>query len=322
MMSRRFAELGALAVAGLLAGLLGCAEDSGVPVQQDTGGAPSAQATESAGDHVSFFVIGKSWHFDQNTGGELSLIDMGYFAEIFKTVGGDVTSASMHLDAPGAEPMPFDEEGDGGAVLYGMSRKRHSELEALDAELPNGDYVFDISTPGGDIENFAVTLSGPDGVTDLPPGPVIGLAQNGQPVASDAIEPGADVLVSWTPFDTGRADPNGIADDLIFVMMADCHGERAFHSGRPLATPNPLEPDRPSGTLLAYADTEVTIPGDAWIPGMRYTLDVEHARLLDTDRRDGVVGMSTFAVTTHLAVETLGDTDPTCPADEVSENTE
>ncbi len=305
---------------GLCAGLCACANNSEPPAPA-TPAAPTAEAdtpARSPGDHVSFFVIGKSWNFDQDSGGNLNLVDLGYFAEIFKTAGGEVSEAFMQLDAPGAEPIPFDHEGYGGAVLYGGSGVRHQAVETLDAELPNGTYLFRFATPAGNIENFDISLTGADGKTDLPPGPVINLDQGGALVANDGIAPGEDVVVSWTPFTTGRADPNGIADDLIFVMMKDCRGERAFHSGRPLDTPNPLEPDKPSDTLLTFANDEVVIPGTAWRPGVRYTLDVEHARLLDTDKRQGVVGMSTYAVTTHLQVRVTGEPAPgdACPEDD------
>jgi hypothetical protein len=212
----------------------------------------------------------------------------------------------MQLRQSGGEPIPFVREADGGAVLHGRAGKRHQDLAALDAELPNGDYAFSFTTPAGKVEGYEVTLAGEGGKTDLPPAPKITLTQGGKPVASNAVQPGVDVLVSWTPFDSGRADPNGIADDLVFVMMEGCRGERVFHSGRPLGTPNPLEPDRESSRVLTYRDTEVTIPGKTFAPGMTYELDVEHARLLDTDERQGVVGMSTFAVTTHLHLTVTG----------------
>jgi hypothetical protein len=268
---------------------------------------PAAEPAGSPGDHVKFFVIGKSWHYEQDVAGEVTLVDLGYFAEIFKTVEGVASDARMQLEQPGSEPIPFVREADGGAVLHGRAGKRHEGLAALDAELPNGDYVFSFTTPAGEVKDYEVTLAGEDGKTDLPPAPKITLAQDGKPVASNEVAPGVDVLVGWTPFDTGRADPNGIADDLIFVMMADCRGERAFHSGRPLGTPNPLEPDRESSRVLTFKDTEITIPGDAFAPGITYKLDVEHARLLDTDQRHGVVGMSTFAVTTHLHITVTGE---------------
>ncbi|MDJ0928108.1 MAG: hypothetical protein QNJ73_10715 [Gammaproteobacteria bacterium] len=308
--ARRYSELVLVLLTCLV---LGCAPEA-PPADEPAATAEPMASAGSPGDHVSFFVLGKSWNFTQTADGVLNLIDMGFFAEIFKLAGGEVADARMQLTAPGSEPILFDREGDGGAVLFGHDGNRHQTVEAVDAELPNGDYAFSFSTPGGDIDNFVVTIAGADGQTDLPPAPVISLEQNGSTVASTAVEPGVDTRVSWTPFDTGRADPNGIADDLIFVMMDDCHGKRAFHSGRPLATPNPLEPEKPSESLLTFADNEITMPGSSIKPGTRYTLKVEHARLLDTDKRQGVVGMTTFAVTTFLELQATGDAGPNaCP---------
>jgi len=39
---------------------------------------------------------------------------------------------------------------------------------------------------------------------------------------------------------------------------------------------------------------------------MDYHLEVEIAKLMDTDKREGVVGMSTYAATTHLDIHTAG----------------
>lgn len=269
-------------------------------------------------DHVTFFVLGKSWNFNQDSSRALSFIDMGYFAEIFLAPGGTVTKAYFQLQHPGAERIPFDSDGDSGAVLYGHThRKRHQQIADLDAELPNGDYGFTIATPAGEVDNFVVTLSGENGATELPAGPVVDLYQSGRAVGIANVDPGMDVRVAWTPFSSGRADPNGISDDLIFVMMKDCRGERVFHSGRPLATPNPLQPEKASETTLTYATNEIVIPADVWAPGVTYTLDVEHARLIDTDKRDGVVGMTTYAVTTHVAIATTGEaTAGACPSDQ------
>jgi hypothetical protein len=80
-------------------------------------------------------------------------------------------------------------------------------------------------------------------------------------VNPEAVRAAEDLQISWTPFTTGRADPNGIADDLIFVMLEDCRGKRIYHSGRPLETPNPLvEPGKHSASWLTYTATEITVP--------------------------------------------------------------
>jgi len=275
----------------------------------------STTPAASPGDNVSFFVIGKTWHFQQDSSGVHGPNDVHYFAEIFSKAGGHVSDGSMRLLAPGAEPIPFDHESDNGAVLHARDGKIHLNVADLDAELPNGDYAFSFRTPTGDVTDFAVSFGTVGSVTDLPPPPTIQLAQGGAAANPQTVRAGEDLQISWTPFATGRADPNGIVDDLIFVMLEDCRGNRVYHSGRPLQTPNPLvEPGKPSASWLTYTATQTTVPGAGLTPGMSYRLEVEIAKLMDTDRRDGVVGMSTYAATTHLNIQTAGEVKPgACP---------
>jgi len=282
------------------------------------GNALAGESTASAGlpgNNVSFFVIGKTWHFQQDSSGLHGPNDVHYFAEIFSKAGGQVSDGSMRLLAPGTEPIPFDHESDNGAVLHARDGKIYLKVADLDAELPNGDYAFSFHTPSGDVKDFAVSLGAAGSVTDLPSPPVIQLSQGGAAANPQAVRAGEDLKISWTPFSTGRADPNGIVDDLIFVMLEDCRGNRVYHSGRPLETPNPLvEPGKPSASWLTYAATQTTVSGAGLIPGMSYRLEVEIAKLMDTDRRDGVVGMSTYAATTHLNIQTAGEVKPgACP---------
>ena len=285
-----------------------------MPGDNSLAGESTAPAA-SPGDNVSFFVIGKTWHFQQDSSGVHGPNDVHYFAEIFSKAGGQVSDGSMRLLAPGAEPIPFDHESDNGAVLHARDGKIYLKVVDLDAELPNGDYAFSFHTPTGDVTDFAVSLGTADSVTDLPPPPTIQLAQGGAVVNPETVRAGEDLKISWTPFATGRADPNGIADDLIFVIMEDCRGNRVYHSGRPLETPNPLvDPGKPSASSLTYTATEITVPAAQLTPGMSYRLEVEIAKLMDTDRREGVVGMSTYAATTHLNIQTAGRlTAGACP---------
>jgi hypothetical protein len=267
------------------------------------------------GDNASFFVIGKTWHFQQDASGLHGPNDVHYFAEIFSKAGGQVSDGSMRLLVPGAEPIPFDHATDNGMVLHARNGKIHLDVSDLDAELPNGDYAFSFHTPTGDVTDFAVSLGDAGSVTELPPPPAIQLVQRGGAAYPQAVRAGEDLRISWTPFASGRADPNGIIDDLIFVILEDCRGNRVYHSGRPLQTPNPLvEPDKPSATWLSYNASAITVSGDALVPGMSYRLEVELAKLMDTDQLQGVVGMSTYAVTTHLDIQTAGEVTPgACP---------
>jgi hypothetical protein len=99
------------------------------------------------------------------------------------------------------------------------------------------------------------------------------------------------------------------------VQMEDCRGNRVYHSGRPLETPNPLvDSGKPSASSLTFTATGITVPAAQLTPGMSYRQEVEIAKLMDTDRREGVVGMSTYAATTHLNIQTAGKlTSGACP---------
>jgi len=286
-----------------------------LPILLATCAAFAAHAS-SPGDSVSFFVLGKTWHFQQDAAGVHGPNDVHYFGEIFTKAGGKVSNASMRLLAPGAQPIPFDHETDKGAVLHARDGKILLKVADLDAELPNGDYAFNFHTPTGDVAEFVVSLGAPGSGTELPQPPTIQLAQGGAAANPEAVRPGEDLQISWTPFVNGRADSNGIVDDLIFVMLLDCRGNRVYHSGRPLQTPNPVvEPGKPSATWLSYKATKITVPGAGLVPGMGYRLEVELAKLMDTDKRDGVVGMTTYAVATHLNVNTAGKAKSgACPA--------
>jgi hypothetical protein len=137
----------------------------------DSAAGESTPPAVSPGDNASFFVIGKTWHFQQDSSGLHGPNDIHYFAEVFSKAGGRVSDASMRLLAPDAEPIPFDHESDNGAVLHARDGKIHLHVADLDAELPNGDYAFSFHTPTGDVQDFAVSLGSADSVTDLPPPP-------------------------------------------------------------------------------------------------------------------------------------------------------
>ena len=170
----------------------------------------------------------------------------------------------------------------------------------LEANYPDGAYVFQYTAPDIGSVSQAVTLSNPRaGGSALPVAPRIFLSQNGTSVAADGIDPGADLRVTWSEFGEGSADPLEIMDDLLFVIMADCDGVRRAHSGRPFEnTP-----------YLTYADTEFVIGADKLLPENVYQLSVEFA-VLDTSFEHGVPAFATFATTTFLEIHTTGTAPP------------
>jgi hypothetical protein len=245
---------------------------------------------------ITFVVAGKTSNYRQHPDGQVSVLNYHFFAEIFLQEGGRVENAFLLRPDSDASPAPLL---DGGYAMEHHGGRYDTEL-ALEASYPDGDYVFEYTTPSLGRVTQRVTLNNPksDG-SGLPAAPRIFLSQGGDPVHPGAIDPTLDLRITWSTFNEGSADPVGIMDDLLFVIMADCDGVRRAHSGRPFEnTP-----------YLTYADTHFDISAELLLPASAYQLSVEHA-VLDTSREHGVIGFGTFATTTFLDLRTSGDSVP------------
>jgi len=245
---------------------------------------------------VTFFVVGKHASYTQSESGTPQLGDHSFFSEIFLTGGGDLDDAYLQL--PDGERMSFNDHrilpGPDRDNLFGISGKRRYPAKTeLEEAYPDGDYRVDFTTPSGRVDGAAVNFAGPA----WPQAPVTHLAQNGQPVSWSAVDPDQDLQVDWSEFASGRADTNGVLDDLIFVIAKNCRGEKVSHSGRPFE----------GKPFLVYSDSDYTISADSLEPGQRYSLQVEHADLVDTRLYSGVPALATYAVTTSLAFQTTGE---------------
>lgn len=258
-------------------------------------GAASAQQSD-----VTFFVIGKHGNFDQSTLGQHTSVDFSFFSEIFLTTDGSASDATLQF--PTGEVVPFKDmrDVDGGArdnIFLLAGEERPSSYAALLKSYPDGDYLVSFKTPSGSVQKSVLNFAD----RPLPKPPLISVRQGDQENCHH-LAPGVDAQVTWSPFYGGRADPNGILDDLIFAILTDANGNRVAHSGRPFE-------GRP---FLNYASESFVIPGDALKPDQTFTLSVEHALLDDTTRFDGVPAFTTRAVTTKLAIDTGSSAPEPC----------
>lgn len=253
-----------------------------------------ALASYSAAEQtdITFLVAGKTSNHRQQADGSTAVLNYHFFAEIFLREGGEVAPASLLTPLGGGKAVSFS---DGGYALELHGGRYQTEAE-LNAAYPDGDYVFDYTSPSTGSVSQAVRLANPNaGSSGLPDAPQIRLSQNGVPVTPDTVDPSVDLRVSWSAFTAGSADPLAIMDDLLFVIMGDCDGERRAHSGRPFEnTP-----------YLTFADTHFDIKAEQLLPENVYQLSVEHA-VLDTTREHEVTAFSTFASTTFLDIKTTG----------------
>ena len=245
---------------------------------------------------ITFVVAGKTSNHRQQADGRVGVLNYHFFAEIFLQEGGRVEKASLLAPVSGASPAPLLDSG------YALEHHggRYKTEQALEAAYPDGDYLFEYTSPSTGRVRQSVSLANPRSEgSGLPAAPRIFLAQEGKPVKPDAINPDLDLRVTWSDFREGGADPAGIMDDLLFVIMADCDGVRRAHSGRPFEnTP-----------YLTYADSHFDIAAELLAPASAYQLSVEHA-VLDTSSEHGVIGFATFATTTFLDLATTGHPVP------------
>ena len=173
---------------------------------------------------ITFIVAGKTSNHRQSAQGDVRVLNYHFFAEIFLQPDGTVAPSSMVTPRGNGTGVPF---ADSGYALEMHGGRYASEAE-LEANYPDGDYVFHYTSPSTGSVSQVVTLGNPRASgSGLPATPRIKLSQKGQPVAPHAIDPELDLLVTWSEFSEGGADPLGIMNDLLFVIMADCDGVRA-----------------------------------------------------------------------------------------------
>lgn len=249
---------------------------------------------------VTFFVIGKHGNYLQSPSGQRESEDFSFFSEIFLTSGGDASDATLRFPTDEIHAYRDMREADGGDQdnIFLISGEDRLETYAdLLQRYPDGDYRFSFTTPSGSVSNGVLNFEN----RPLPNPPHVTLQQGG--VMNCAIPaPGVNAVVRWSEFEEGRADPNEILDDLIFVILTDADGNRVAHSGRPFE-------NRP---YLTYASENFVIDGDFLRPDQTYTLSVEHALLDDTTRLDSVPAFTTRAVTTKVTLRTGPSEQESC----------
>ena len=250
-----------------------------------------------------FFVLVKSSNYSQNNAGELTLLNYHFFSELFPKDGyGDAFEGSLtRHDAPDA-PMPYVDRGDN----YYIEGGHFDTVGDLDAAFPNGEFEFEIQSAATSIR-AELTLSGPDGQTDIPEPVTIALYQDGALIHPESIDPDEAVTVRWSRYSNGRADPNGVVDDMIFVVVQDCTGERIVHTGLPFKEPE----------YLTFRAKELRIEPGTLSPGEPFAMFVEFPHVVDSVIVEGIPGFTSYATATYLDVHTTGEALTTRCLDEM-----
>ena len=180
---------------------------------------------------------------------------------------------------------------------------RYDSVDELNERFPEGTYYFNFDTPHGNMRQLPVVVSS-KGRRSGHPGPIqLSLYQGGTRVDPNAVEPEHDLRVVWSEFKAGAADPNGIIDDLIYAMMANCLGEETVHSG------HAFEPQS-----FTFREKELVIPRDELDAGQVFQIEVEFSEM-DTGRYQKIPIIVTHAASTFLDIRTTGTntTGTQCP---------
>lgn len=258
-----------------------------------------ALASCASGSDVSFFVLVKSSNWAQDSAGKLTLLNYHFFSEIFVARGGGIVSAVLRPQQGSSAPLPYEDRGENWYVEGG----HFDSVAQLDAAYPNGSFAFDIEMSRGRIQDAVLQLEGPGGRTDLPAPIHISLVQEGSEVSPLQIDPALALQVRWSEYSNGATDPRSVVDDMIFVVIADCHGERLFHTGLPFA-----------GEYLTFRATELEVAAGTLAPGRPYSAFVEFPHVVDSRIVDGVPGFTSYATATYLDLRTSGPADDaSCP---------
>ena len=268
-------------------------------------GGSSGQAPQLQTD-ITFVVVGKTGNFSQSAGGTVSALNYHFFAEIFIQENGRIKQAALLTPDNPFEGIAFS---DSGYALEMHGGRYPNEIE-LEHHYPDGNYIFRYDTPStGLLEQPIALANSASDSSRLPDAPRIILSQNGRLISPHLIQADLPLTVTWSTFEQGNQDPLGIVNDLVFVIMGDCHGNRISHSGRPFE----------NAPYLDYAATEFIIPAEHLLAENAYQLSVEHA-IVDTTITKGVPGIATFATTTFLDIMTLGRASGEAACPEILKN--
>ncbi len=248
---------------------------------------------------ISFLVLVKSSNYAQDPEGDLELLNYHFFSEVFLRPGGSLTDASLTGPDSVKNPMKYVSRGDN----YYFEGGHFDSEEEVDQAYPNGSYLLRLTAPTVQLLDYKLELEGPEGATDIPEPIVVSFWQDDTRIDPSAVDPAKDLAVRWSAYSNGTEDPRGVVNDMIFVVIADCQGERIFHTGLPF-----------QGEYLTFRATEVLIGSGLLSPGQPYSGFVEFPHVVDSRVERGVPGFTSFATATYFDLRTTGPrADQACP---------
>ena len=252
-------------------------------------------AGHSAEQPPNLIVIGKTVNYRQSEDGGLTLLNYHFFAEVFQPP--NLKGGGAGLVGPHGDTISFHTD---GSILNAGSDHEYRSLDDLNAHMPNGAYTVHYTQPGAPLLTATVQLHATEAVMAAPVR--LRLLQDGREAAPSAIDPARTLVIQWSPFAKGHADPRGISDDLIFVHVGDCRGRVIAR------TPAPFSGE----AALTFRSKSYAVPENTLEHGSVYQISVEQAPLA-TSRNAGVPTLATYPAITFLDIKTTGAGGASCP---------
>ena len=247
---------------------------------------------------VTYFAIVKNHVFAQDLHGNITETGYSFLGYIFVKPDSQVSNAFLTFPGEQARTEAFPDfrelnTAEKDTYLFIKSPEIYADRSQYDSKYADGIYTVKFTTSSGEHQ-AALKIEG--GVYPAPA--VISLDQAGKSARPDSLDASQDLRVTWGGFPQGRSDPRGILDDVVFVIVKDCHGAKVLHSGRPY-----------QGFHLLYSDKDYVIPANTMLPGRHYELIVDNGLVVDSNSDAGVPGVGFYAQTNKLQVRTTGSAE-------------
>ena len=250
--------------------------------------------------------------YTQDHHGQLQATDFHLLAEVIYADRSTIRNVESVLYLKGrATPLASFDEHDPFAftngLFYTRKSKSYDDLAALEAAHPaSGHYVWEIHGPGGDIQLAPIRIGGPELRTRIPDPSPIYLSQSGQPVTDfNSIDPDTSLAIGWDPFTIGAPLEGSNWDDLVFVLVNDCHGKVVYTSGAP----------EDEDGFADFSVTSAEMPAQSLEPGMDYVVFISQVNYVDANVSHGIEQLAANSFAVELEISSAGRIDParTCP---------
>lgn len=250
--------------------------------------------------------------YAQDHHGQLRITDYHFMAEVIYAHRSTIKNTDSFLYVKGNDiPLAGFSETDPFAftngLFYTRKSKSYDDFASLEAAHPaTNQYVWEIRGPKGKTRLEPIRIGGPELRTQVPDTSPIYLFQSGRPVTDfNNIVPDLPLDIGWDPFTIGRPLEGTDWDDLVFVLVSDCHGKVVYTSGAP----------EDEDGFADFSATSTEMPAGLLEPGMDYVVFISQVNYVDANVSHGIEQLSANSFAVELEVRTAGQVNPArvCP---------